>query len=271
MTWAYLFKNGKAKQFFVFAALVFIPCSIIAYYFPLSKFINWMFDFRQHTATSWASLSIHNYALSIKGYILVAFAFVYFIFAESAVSTLISRHLRVGRFTAKGIFLGANENFFPAMFASIGFVIMLLLTHAVIALFLFLWLLIKVKTLGLILSIISVIAIGILFTYIWATTNLWIPVMSFNGLNMLKSLSVAFYKSRSSQKKFFVPYLFIVCLVVTFAIISYYTRKIWIVSYIITIASYIFATVFIISFSFISYFKVESIHREDLAYLYKSK
>lgn len=271
LTWSYLFKNRKGKQFFVFAALVLIPCAIIAYFYPLSNFISWLVNYYQHSIPSWNILWLGVFPVSIKGYIAIVFAFVCFIFAEAAISTMISRHLRVGRFSTKGILLSANENFFPALYSCIGFGMSALVLHTIISLFLFLWLVAKVKVLGLIFSIISVMVLAILFIYMWATTNLWLPIMSFNGLNVFKSFAVAFYKSRINQKKFFIPYIVVITIVVGFAFGAYYARIIPALSYILTTISYIFASVFIISFNFISYFKAESIPREDLAYLYKSK
>lgn len=271
LNWAYLFKNGKGKQFFVFACLVFFPCAIFSYHYPLSNIIAWLYDYNNIVVGSWSSLWLSSLDFTLKGGIFSAFAVILFVFAEAIISTMMSRHLRVGKFSIKGIFFGINENFFPALFACLGFVFMALLGYTIITLFVYMWLLVKIKVLGLILTIITVTILGILFVYIWATTNLWLPVMSFNGLNAFKSFSVAFYKSRISQKKFFVPYLVLVMVLVGFGFAAYHTRMVPFVPYILTTISYIFASVFIISFSFISYFKVEAIPREDLAYLYKSK
>lgn len=271
LTWAYLFKNGKGKQFCVFSTLALIPCAIIAYFYPLSNFISWFFNYYQHTFTSWSDLWLGVFNVAPRGYFFIAFAFAFFVFAEAAISSMISRHLRVGRFSTKGILLSVNENFFPALFACLGFAVIIILTHTIISLFLFMWLTVKIKLLGLIASIITTVVLGTLFIYMWATTNLWLPIMSFNGLNVFKSFSVAFYKSRISQKKFFIPYIVVIAIVVGFGFGAYYTRMIYPLSYILTTTSYIFASVFIISFNYISYFKVESIPREDLACLYKSK
>ena len=268
---AYLFKNGKGKQFFVFACLVLIPCAIIAYYYPISRIIGWLYNYNSFGFDSWSKLWVSNISLSLRGGILCAFAFIMFVLAQAIISTMISRHLRVGSFSVKGIFFGINENFFPALFATLGFVFLLLFSYTIISLFVFMWFFVNIKALGLILTVATIIILVIIFIYSWATTNLWLPVMSFNGLNAFKSFSVAFYKSRISQKKFFVPYLVLVALIIGFGFASYYTRMIPALSCILTTVSYIFASVFIISFSFISYFKVEEIPREDLAYLYKSK
>lgn len=271
LTWSYLFKNGKGRQFIVFAALALIPCAIFAYFYPLSNFIGWIANYYQHSVPSWNILWLGVFPVSLKGYFLIAFASSCFVFAEAAISTMISRHLRVGRFSTKGIFLSANENFFPALFSCLGFIFSIIIMHTILSLFLFLWLTIKIKILGLIFSCISITILVTLFIYMWATTNLWLPIMSFNGLNVFKSFSVAFYKSRINQKKFFITYIVVIGIVVGFAFAAHYARIIPMLPFILTTISYVFASVFIIAFNFISYFKAESIPREDLACLYKSK
>lgn len=270
-TAAYLFKNGKGKQFFVFALFALIPCAVAAYYFPVSKLISYLLNFRSVTEISWSSLWLSFFPSTLTGNMICIFAAGLFVFSEAAISTMISRHLRVGVFYTKGIFRSINENFFPALYACIGFIIVVIITFTVTSLFLFMWTFVHTKIVGLISAIITVIIIGTLFIYIWATTNLWLPVMSFNGLNFAKSFSVAFYKSRISQRLFFIPYLIVVGIIVGMGVGAYFTKYVKIVSYLLTLSSYIFASVFIISFNFISYFEVEALPREDLARLYRSK
>ncbi len=270
-TAAYLFKNGKGKQFFVFALFALIPCAVAAYYFPATKLIGWLANFQSITDISWSKLWLSFFPSTLIGNLVSVLAVALFIFSEAAISTMISRHLRVGVFYTKGIFRNINENFFPALYSTIGFVIIVVITFTIMSLFLLLWTIVRIKLLGMIAAIISVVILGTVFIYIWATINLWLPIMSFNGLNFVKSFSVAFYKSRISQRLFFIPYFVVVLIVVALNLVAYFTKHIWVISYILTLTSYIFAGVFIISFNFISYFEVEALPREDLARLYRSK
>ena len=271
VTMAYLFKNGKGKQFFVFALFALIPCAVAAYYFPISKMVSWFFNFQNAAEVSWSSLWLGFFPSSLTGNIISFVAVGLFVFSEAAITTMISRHLRTGVFYTKGIVRSINENFFPALYSCIGFIFVVITTFTVLSLLLFMWTLVNVKIVGTIAAILTVVFVGGVFIYMWATTNLWLPIMSFNGLNFIKSFSVAFYKSRISQRLFFIPYLVIIGIVVGIGVGAYFIKYVRIVSYILTLTSYIFASVFIISFNFISYFEVEALPREDLARLYRSK
>lgn len=263
-TLAYLFKYGKGKRFFIFFLLMFPSCAIFAYFFPLSKHFTFFFDYLRTSYYSWGRLwldfdhSAPSMSLSTVGTVITVFAVAY-------VSTVITRHVRVGEFGFPKLLYSVNEGFFPALSITISLFVLILVTHTVYTLFLYMWMRLANKVFGLVLSLVTFLGLSAAVIYLISSLMLWLPIMSFNGLFAFKALGMAFYKSRTYQRYFFLTNLLHLGILYLVAFAAHFTRSLWYVEWIINALAYTYFAVVTLTFAIISYCETECITREDLA------
>lgn len=263
-TLAYLFKYGKGKRFFIFFLLMLPSCAIFAYFFPLSRHFTFFFDYLRTSYYSWGRLwldfdhSAISLSLSFVGAVITVFAVAY-------VATVITRHVRVGEFGFPKLLYSVNEGFFPALSVTIALMALILVTHTVYTIFLYMWMRLANKIFGLILSLITFLGLSVAVVYLISSLILWLPIMSYNGLFAFKAMGMAFYKSRTYQRFFFLPNLMHLGILYVVALGAHFTRSVWFVEWILNALAYTYFAVVTLAFSVISYCETESITREDLA------
>ncbi len=264
---AYLFKHGKGKRFFLLFLLMLVPCAITAYYLPLSNSIAYFFDYKPHRFTSFNQLWLSSFNHSAASLSAIACALVLFVLCIAYVTSMITRHVRVGEFTFPKILYSVNENFFPALAVTIFFFITVFATSTLYDLFLFMWLRIPSTALGLTLSIISFLLFIFLEVYILSAASTWLPIMSLTGSFVFKSLARSF-----SRAKFHKNVLgFALVTVLTLLAVSvggYFARNIWYVQWIIHTVAYTACAVVALVYNTLLYCESESVKREDLAKSY---
>ena len=267
-TMDYLFKYGKGKRFLILSLFTFVPCAMVAYFFPLSKYIQILFDFRTTSYTNWGKFWLSSFDTRFYALITLAVALLVFVPIFAYLTTIITRHIRIGKFGLPPLFRSINDNFFATLSVTVFAILAIAVFHFIFTLIVFMWMQIGNKTVGLVLAIITLFALIVLVTYCLSATLLWLPTMSFSGLYMIPALGSAFYKSRNYQRYFFVPSLGAVCIAFGLSLICYFVRDLWYVSWIITALIYTTFVVFMITLSLISYCESEAIQREDLTKIY---
>ena len=262
-TFNYIFSHGKGKRFLVFALFAALPAAGLAYYFPASNLIHYLFNYRDFPHASWGELWLNLFPVKPLGFLFIFLAFVLFVFFFSAITTIVTRHLRIGKFSVPKLSALFNENFFPALHFSFFVAVTLVIIHTFCTFFLYLWTF-TYLWLTITLSVFTIVVFVTLATYLYAAVTLWLPIMSLNGSSWLKSLQTAFIRSRGQTRKFLLSYAILLVIILIFGFAAFFTRHVWYVSWIITTVSYILLVVFTVNYSIISYFEVESITREDL-------
>lgn len=263
LTLQYLFKLDKGKRFLFLMLFALPPCLALAYFFPITGYFDWFISYTGNYTSYpelWLSLMNRNslqIGLLILGYILL-------VISISAITTIIIRSLRIGKFQVKSLFYLINENFFPALYLITFFIISLILFQSLICLFLFLWQTLPGITLGFILSI-AITLIGlVLMTLGYSNMVLWLPIMSINGLRPLPALGTSYSKNNTTKKSVFVAYLLAIVFVLMMGYLSYTFKNAWYLSWIINAISYAFMTIYFSTLSILAFFDIEGITREDL-------
>ena len=217
---------------------------------------------------NWGALWLDSFNTHWVAWIALALALIIFVPIFAYVTTIITRHIRVGRFGFPNVFKSVNDNFFAALSVVFFYLLMVALFHFIYTLLFYMWMQIGNKTFGLVLAIITFILVVTGLVYALSTTMLWLPTMSFTGQYMLPALTSAFYKSRKYQRYFFVPSLISAAIALAIAVVCHFLQNIWYVKWILTTLTYTTFVVFLITFSLISYCEAESVKREDLTKIY---
>lgn len=267
-TWAYLFKYGKGKRFLLFFLVLLVPCAIAAYFFPVNNYVSFFFDYNKLGYFGWSELWLNFFNYSPSALIGGACSIVLFVFAISYITTVMTRHVRVGEFSFPKLLYSVNENFFPAVAITFFLLFTLTLTHFVFTLFLYMWMQLASRIFALVMSLLTFLILLVAAVYLLAATTLWLPTMSFTGQYVFKALGTAFYKSRSYQKYFFLPTLLAAVSMLIVSIGAHFTRGIWYVQWIINTITYTFVLVYSLTFNIISYCETEAVTREDLVKSY---
>ena len=263
LTFDYLFRRNRGKAFFVFAMFALLPSAVVAYFFPISNIIGLFANYNTQSFASYGSIWLSIISHSKWAIVAAICSFVLYGFCYASICAIITRHFRINDFSIPKIFHSMNENFFPALTVLVFIFLLIIIIHSISCLFIFLWLALSNKLLGVILAIIFELICIAGGVYLISALTLWLPIMSFNGLPMFRAMSTAFYKSRSFQKKAFgatcVPILILIGLCT-----AAYFVKIWYLTWILNTIAYIFVVVVIITLDFVTFCEVEGVSREDL-------
>lgn len=267
-TLSYLFKYGKGKRVVLLSALLLVPSAIISYFFPLSKYASFFFNYFGTDYPTWGKLWLSFADLSVFAIVGLVVSLLLFIICIAIFTTVVTRHVRVGDFAFTKLLYSVNENFFPASATTVFFIVVLSVAHFVFTLFAFMWTLIRSKIAGLILSVLIFLLIATTIVYVLSVIILWLPSMSFTGQYAHKAFMSAIYKARNYEKQFFVPILISTVLLIAMSVVAQLVSSLWYVEWIINTLSLTLYLVFLNTFSLISYCDVEAVKREDLARYY---
>lgn len=263
LTLQYIFKLDRGKRF-VFLMLFALPASLtLAHFFPITGYFQWFVNYSaDYTTYSTLWLSLMNRSTFQVGLLILGYALL--IMAVSAITTIIIRSVRIGKFQVKSLFYLINENFFPAFYLITFFILSLILFQSLVCLFLFLWQILPGVVLGYVLSLLITLIGLILVTWAFSNLVLWLPIMSINGLKPFPAIGTAYSKNNTTKKNFFVAYILAIVFLLIIGFVSYLFNKIWYISWIIDALNYAFLTVYFATLSILAYFDIEGITREDL-------
>lgn len=262
-TFEYLFRQDKGKRFW-FLWLFFLPTGLtMGYFFPTSEYFDIFFSYPTATFDSFGAFWRSSFNASGWAILGLIGSGILFVVGLAYVSALLTRHIRVGRFSLPNFFRAINNNFFPALAVTAFFLVVVFLAHLLFVGLAYAWLRLSSRTVGLIFTIMFFLLILEGTFYLLSSTTLWLPTMSFTGTYVFRAFPVAFYKSRNCQRKLFVPCLLAVAICLGVGLVSHFITQ-WYVSFILHALVYSFVLTLTVAFSFISYCELESIPREDL-------
>lgn len=266
-TIAYLFRYGKGRRFLTLFLLSLIPTASLAYAHPFSAYTDFLFGFVDGNYPNFSALWLDTFRHDAYSLIGLALSFVLFVPFTAYVAKIITRSIRVGEFGLTKIISSVNENFFPAVTVITFYFFSAFLFHNLFILLAFLFLQIKARVFGLILTVAVFIGLSMLLFYIWSSMTLWLPTMSFSGQYVTKAFLGSFSNAKSYQKTFFIPRIIIFAFL---ALVSLGVRfiNVWYVQWIINTLCLALIYTFIVPFSAVAYCDSRSITREDMARRY---
>lgn len=263
LTMQYLFRLDKGKRFLTLFLFALPSCLMLAVFFPVTGYFEWLFDYSGAYANYgqlWLSLMQRDTFMT--GLLIVAYLLL--VFSISAITTIVIKSIRIGKFQIKSLFYLINENFFPSLALVTAVIISLLFSHSLICLFLFTWQYIPFAIVSYILSMLSFLLIFFLLTFVCSKLVLWLPIMSINGLSPFRALEAAISKTYPKKRNMFVAYLIPILLLLASGILAYLFRTVGILDFVINVISYTIITVYFCVLSLLAFFEIEGITREDL-------
>ena len=263
-TLEYLFKYDGGKRFFLTWLFLLPPCVLVGFFFPTTKYMDFLFGFRTTEYATFGDLWTGVFPVFPYAWIALAAAAVLFVLGVGYVSSILTRHIRVGKLTFPNFFRSINNNFFPALTVTAFFLLTVFAAHVLFVLNAYIWVHLASRLLGLVMTVLFFLLILIGMAYLMSSATLWLPYMSFTGTYVFRALGIAFYKSRNRQRQFFLPCLFAVVFALAAGLAGYYC-PLWYVDAIIHTLVYSVSLTVMVTFTIISYCEVESVQREDLS------
>ena len=267
-TLAYLFRYGKGRRFGTIFLLSLIPAAPFSYFYPFSDYTSFLFGLKTASYPNFSALWLSAFNHDKYSLIALAVTFVLLILVTAYVTTLVTRSIRVGEFGLTKIIYSVNENFFPALATTFFCMVSAFIAHNLFVLLTFLFLQIQARILGVILATIFFIGICIITVYVWSSLTLWLPTMSFSGQYVIKAFGTSFYKSRSYQRRFFVPGLVMLALTFVLSLLAFFAGKLRYIEWIINLINYALILTYLYTFTAIAYCDTEAVTREDMARRY---
>jgi hypothetical protein len=255
----FILDKGKRLAHFL---IVVLPLSfLVSTFFPLDTYISWIASYSSPYPTFsalWLSLQPSTFHWSA-----FIIAFLALIIVFSAYATLTLKCFRVGRFSIKGFFRSANDNFIAALYLVAGIAVLYLIWQFVLALFLFLCQkapsIVWVK----VFSYISLAVWSGVFLPMLMPPVMWFPLMAINGLSPAQAFGRALQKSAQKGSAIILSLAFMFLVIVAIGVISGLVGN--------GAFSLIFnAIAFTIGFCYFAvlnmavYFDIEGITREDV-------
>lgn len=257
----FFFVLDKGKRLVFFLPIV-VPLSfLVSTFFPIDTYISWISSFSTpypDFSALWLSLQPAYFRLDI--FIIV---FISLIIVFSAYATLTFKCFRIGRFSLKGFFRSANDNFIASASLIISIALLYLIWQFVLALFLFLCQKAHTIILAKVCSAIVLAIWSAAFLPLLLPMVMWFPIMAINGLKPAAAFGRALQKIGRHGGGILLSLVFIVVLIVVLSIISGLVGN--------GAFSTIFNSIaFTISFCYFTvltmavYFDIEGIPREDI-------
>lgn len=270
-TLEYLFVLEKGKRF-VLLFLLMLPLGfLLAVAVPNSAFFEYISSYTTGNPSFWNSWNLNDTVVYKWSLIAAACAFVYYVFIGAVCFTVISRSLRTGTFAVKRPFAECNESFFPALYSGLLylFVVLFLKTINTACLVMFQRNPNAGASLGA--SLIAIIAMYALVSYVMTLGTLYTPFMVFNGVNPLRAFVLS--AGRVSGKKFLRAYPQVFLPVVISVLAGAFTgfAESSLISLIAESVIYTLLAVYLTAYPFISYYTLNDLKREDYTreYYYK--
>ena len=266
-TMKYLFVEGKGKRFFLLWLFLLPACVLVGFFFPTSVYPDLFAKFQTGYSPTFSALWYDSFNCSGWSFLSLGIAIILFVFGGGYICAIVTRHIRVGKLTFPNFFRAVNNTFFPALAVTFFFLLVTTVAHVLFVVQAYIWLQLSSRVLGLVMSILFFVLILIGMAYLLCSTTLWLPTMIFSGQYVFQALSVAFYKSRNHQRKFFLPCLIAVAIAIGVGVAGHFITP-WYVGRLLHVFVYSIVLTIAVVFSFISYCEAESVRREDLAQTY---
>jgi len=271
-TMEYLFILGKGKRITILFLLA-LPMGIsLAFFAPNSILFNWLKNYSVGNQNFWHAWNFYGQIKPLNMLIAVFATVISTFISYSIMTTVISRSMRVGVFKVHNLLYEINENFFAIFSFTITAVIFGFLFKSSCSLFFTLWQGIASLYLSMILSVITLILLIGLLCMIFAYMCLFVPYMSINGLKSTAAMSESIGRfGKKRAKKLFFSVLLPVLSSITLGALAGFSKYRF-VGIIVDSILYTFLSVYVLALSFVAYYHIEGLDRNDYTkeYYYKN-
>lgn len=262
-TLEYLFLIQSGKRFTVLFLMLLPLGFLLAVAMPANAYFTYITNYTTGTPDFWSAWNLNgavDYRWSLGA---LAVALVYYIFIGAVCFTVISRSLRVGVFDVKHPIYECNENFFPTLYSALFYLAVLLFVKALNTACLTLFQQNESAAVGLTFSIIAIVAMYALVSYVLTIGTLYTPFMVFNGVNPLRAfvLSAGRINGRASLRAYPALFLPVFGTVVIGALVGWFQSSL--ASIIVETVLYTALAVYLITYPFVSYYTLNELKRED--------
>ena len=273
LTFEYFFILEKGKRFLLLFMLA-LPMGIsLAFLAPNAVFYNWILNYKTGDTNFWHAWNFYGQLHPLRSFLATLAIIITTFISYSIMATVVSRSMRVGKFKIKSMFYEINENFFAILSFVITAVIVGLIFKSCCTLFFIIWQSINIYYLSIVLSALTIVVFISLLALFMSYTILFIPYMTINGLkaNMALTESLGkFYRNRT-LKMFLGINTPIIVSIILGSLAGF--SKSPTVPIIVDSILYTFLSMYILVLSFISYYDVEGLERQDYTqeYYYKNR
>ncbi len=262
-TLEYLFKLEKGKRF-LFLFLLGLPVGVgAAITAPHYVYNEWLANFTVGNRNFLDAMMFNGVANPLRVLIAGIVTFVLLLVCISIMASVISRNLRVGVFSVNRLFIEFNEAIFPTFFAVTSMMLVVILGKVLLGVLLVLF-----QTFGNVLlsQILSVFALTLnvaLVCYAVSVGILYLPSMTINGLRPLVAFAESANKlgGRKGGAMFLSIFLPMLLNYVIGGLVSIAQNLI--VSFVVESVCYTLSLVYLVTMSFISYYEINDLPRED--------
>lgn len=263
-TLEYLFKLEKGKRF-LFLFLIALPAGFgAAITAPHHVYKQWIETFEVGNLDFLSALMFGGTANPLRVVIAGAITIVLLLFSISVMASVISRNLRVGVFSVNRRLLHEfNEAFLPTSCAVITATLVVIVGKLLLGAMLVLFQTFPSVLIAEIMSLIALILNIALVCYFVALGILYLPYMTFNGLRPRVALAEAVNRTggRLTLRMFMVVFLPMLLNYIIGGLLSLADNLI--VSLVVETVMYAISLVYLVALSFVSYYEVNELPRED--------
>lgn len=262
-TFEYLFVLEKGKRFLTLFLLALPVGFVAAFAAPNAVVFKWLSDFTVGDSDFWHAWCFNgnlNWQVTVGG-LCVAVIFIMFFF--SVMSTVVARSMRVGVFKLSGMFREFNESFFPVMAATLMYMAITLIIKALLTtLFVMFQTFEDVAVAALFSSIAGLLAF-LLLCFMVTIGVLYLPFMVFNGLRSFHAFTASAGKitGKLQLRMFGAVTLPVAICVGTGVAVGAAGNAI--ASIIVETVTYSLTFTYIVALTFVSYYEILGIKRED--------
>lgn len=262
-TLEYLFKLERGKRFFILF-LMSLPVGLgAAITAPHHVYNEWLSNFTVGNRNFLDAMMFNGVANPYRVLIAGVVTVVLLLVCISIMASVISRNLRVGVFSVNRLFIEFNEAIFPSFFAVTSMILVVVLGKVLLGVLLVLFQTISNILLSQILSVFALLINIALVCYAISVGMLYLPSMTINGLRPLVAFAESANKlgGKKGGTMFLSVFLPILLNYVIGGLVSIANNLI--VSLVVESVCYALSLVYLITLSFISYYEINELPRED--------
>lgn len=263
-TFQYLFKLEKGKRFLLLF-LIALPCGVGAYFTaPTYVYHNWLKDFSVGDKSYLSALFFNGNASPIRVVIAGVVTTIVLMFCISVMASVVSRNLRVGVFSInRRLMMEFNEAILPTFYAVLSAMGVVVVGKLLLATLIVLFQTITNVVLSAILSTFALFLNIALVCYAISVAILYLPYMTFNGLRPMVALAQSANRvgGRVGARIFGAVFCPILIIYVIGALVG--MAESFIASIVVESVLYATALVYLLTLSFISYYEINELPRED--------
>ena len=245
--------------------LIALPCGVGAYFTaPTYVYHNWLKDFSVGDKSYLSALFFNGNASPLRVLIAGVVTTIVLMFCISVMASVVSRNLRVGVFSInRRLMMEFNEAILPTFYAVLSAMVVVIVGKLLLATLIVLFQTITNVVLSAILSTFALFLNIALVCYAISVAILYLPYMTFNGLRPMVALAQSANRvgGRVGARIFGAVFCPILVIYVIGALVG--MAENFIASIVVESVLYATALVYLLTLSFISYYEINELPRED--------